>query len=138
MVVGEAQILSQVKQAYDLATSENAAGPLMHSVFQAALRVAKRVARETAIGQKRVSIPSVAVSDFARQLFERFDDKQVLILGAGEMGEETLRYLIDQGARDIAIVNRHPQCARSSRCALAAGPSPGKSAISVCWPPTWS
>ena len=119
MVIGEAQILSQVKQAYDLATHENAAGPLMHSVFQAALRVAKRVARETALGQKRVSIPSVAVSDFARQLFERFDDKQVLVLGAGEMGEETLRYLIDQGARDIAIVNRHPQ--RAEELALRFG-----------------
>ena len=106
MVVGEAQILSQVKQAYEQAMASNVTGPLTHSVFQAAIRVAKRVARETAINQKRVSIPSVAVSDFAKQLFERFDDKQVLVVGAGEMGEETLRYLIDEGARHIAIINR--------------------------------
>ena len=107
MVVGEAQIITQVKQAYDLATTEESVGPLTNSAFQAALRVARRVASETAIQQKRVSIPSVAVADFARQVFERFDDKQVLVIGAGEMGEETLRYLIDEGARDITLVNRN-------------------------------
>ena len=106
MVVGEAQILSQVKQAYELATSVAATGPLTNAAFQAALRVAKRVATETAIQQKRVSIPSVAVADYARAFFERFDDKRVLIIGAGEMGAETLRYLIDEGARDISIINR--------------------------------
>lgn len=106
MVVGEAQILPQVKQAYEQATACSATGPLTHAAFQAAIRVAKRVARETAINKKRVSIPSVAVSDFASQLFERFDDKYAVILGAGEMGEETLRYLIDEGVRDIHIGNR--------------------------------
>ncbi|MCO6453754.1 MAG: glutamyl-tRNA reductase [Pirellulaceae bacterium] len=106
MVVGEAQILSQVKQAYELAQAGNSTGPLTHLAFQAAIRVAKRVASETAINQKRVSIPSVAVADFARQFCERFDDKQVLVIGAGEMGEETLRYLIDEGASQITIINR--------------------------------
>lgn len=106
MVVGEAQILSQVKQAYELAQSGDHAGTLMHLAFQGANRVAKRVARETAIHQRRVSVPSVAVADFARQIFERFDDKRVLVAGAGEMAEETLRYLMDEGAKDILIVNR--------------------------------
>jgi glutamyl-tRNA reductase len=106
MVIGEAQILSQVKQAYELATNAAATGPLTNAAFQAALRVAKRVATETAIQQKRVSIPSVAVAEFAKSVFERFDDKRVLVIGAGEMGEEALRYLIDEGARNIAIVNR--------------------------------
>lgn len=109
MVVGEAQILSQVKQAYELATVRESAGPLTHSIFQAAIRVAKRVAHETAINQKRVSIPSVAVSDFASQIFERFDDKHVLVIGAGEMGQETLRYLVDEGACDVTIINRSPE-----------------------------
>jgi glutamyl-tRNA reductase len=107
MVVGEAQILSQVKQAYELATSVAATGPLTNAAFQAALRVAKRVATETAIQQKRVSSPSVAVADFASQFFERLDDKRIVVIGAGEMGEETLRYLIDEGAHDIALVNRN-------------------------------
>jgi glutamyl-tRNA reductase len=113
MVVGEAQILPQVKQAYELATSVAATGPLTNATFQAALRVAKRVATETAIQQKRVSIPSVAVADFAKGVFERFEDKRVLVIGAGEMAEEALRYLIDEGARDISIVNRSEGRARA-------------------------
>jgi len=106
MVVGEPQILSQVKQAYQAATERDNTGPLMHPAFQAALKVARRVAAETAIHQRRVSIPSVAVADFAQQIFERFDDKQTLVIGAGEMAEETLQYLQDEGAQKIAVVNR--------------------------------
>ncbi len=107
MVVGEAQIITQVKQAYDVAASGNAAGALTHIAFQAAIRVARRVARETAINQKRVSIASVAVADFALGVFDRFDDKKILVIGAGEMGEETLNYLRDEGAKDITVVNRN-------------------------------
>lgn len=107
MVVGEAQILAQVKQAYELATATSTVGPLTNAAFQAALKVAKRVATETTIQQRRVSIPSVAVGDFASQFFERFDDKQVLVIGAGEMGEETLRYLIDAGVKKISLCNRN-------------------------------
>jgi glutamyl-tRNA reductase len=106
MVIGEPQILSQVKQAYEVAQSHDSTGPLTHQMFQAALRVAKRVATETAINERRVSIPSVAVSDFAKNIFERFDDKRIVVIGAGEMGEETLRYLIDEGARDVTVLNR--------------------------------
>lgn len=106
MVVGEAQIIAQVKQAYELATKENSVGPITNSAFQAALRVAKRIATETALQQKRLSVPSVAVAEYARQFFERFDDKKVLVIGAGEMAEETLRYLVDEGVRDVTIVNR--------------------------------
>ena len=106
MVVGEAQILSQVKQAYQLATDEQATGPLTHAAFQGAIKAARRVAGETTVHQRRVSIPSVAVADFARQIFERFEDKTTLVIGAGEMAEETIRYLRDEGVRDIAVVNR--------------------------------
>ena len=106
MVVGEPQILSQVKQAYQSAVEQETAGPLLHKVFQAALKAARRVAGETAIQRRRVSIPSVAVADFARQIFERFDDKNVLVIGAGEMAEETLRYLREEGARNVTIINR--------------------------------
>lgn len=109
MVVGEPQILNQVKQAYSLACERDAAGPLTHEIFQASLRAARRVAAETAINQRRVSIPSVAIGDFARQIFEQFDDKHVVVLGAGEMGEETVRYLLDEGARDVTVINRSRQ-----------------------------
>ncbi len=107
MVVGEAQIITQVKHAYDVAAADDAAGALTHIAFQAAIRVARRVARETAINQKRVSIASVAVADFALGVFDRFDDKKVLVIGAGEMGEETLTYLQTEGAQDITVVNRN-------------------------------
>lgn len=123
MVVGEAQILSQVKQAYELATAASSVGPLTNAAFQAALRVAKRVATETAIQQKRVSIPSIAVADYARDFFERFDDKKVLVIGAGEMGEETLRYLIDEGVRDISIVSRNRKRAEELAAKLAGKPA---------------
>ena len=106
MVLGEPQILAQVKQAYQSATECEATGPLLHMAFQAAIRVARRVTTETAIHQRRVSIPSVAVADFARQIFERFDDKETLVIGAGDMAEETLRYLRDEGVRRITVVNR--------------------------------
>lgn len=106
MVVGEPQILSQVKKAYEGARKANSAGPLTHAAFQSAMRVAKRVATETAIHQRRVSIPSVAVLEVARDFFERFDDKHVLVIGAGEMGRETLFYLRDLGVTKISVVNR--------------------------------
>lgn len=123
MVVGEAQILAQVKQAYELARNGNCAGTLTNLAFQAAFNVAKRVANETAINQKRVSIPSVAVADFARGIFERFDDKRVLVIGAGEMAEETLTYLVAEGARDLTVVNR-----RLERAEQLAGQFHGRAA----------
>jgi glutamyl-tRNA reductase len=106
MVVGEAQILSQVKQAYEIACEIGSTGPVMHGFFQAALRVARRVAGETPLHRHRVSIPSVAIADFAAGIFERFDDKQVLVIGAGDMAQETLNYLTDAGAKHITVLNR--------------------------------
>jgi glutamyl-tRNA reductase len=106
MVVGEAQILSQVKQAYDLACHSGSAGPLTHSVFQAANRVAKRVQQETTIHRRRVSVPSVAVGEVATEVFDSLSNKRVVLCGAGDMGEESLRYLKQAGASDICILNR--------------------------------
>ncbi|HEY4761887.1 MAG TPA: glutamyl-tRNA reductase, partial [Thermoguttaceae bacterium] len=106
MVIGEPQILSQVKEAYQIAILGENTGPLLHSAFQAALHAARRVAGKTAVHQRRVSVPSVAVADFARQIFERFDDKHVVVIGAGEMAAETLRYLRIEGVHQITIVNR--------------------------------
>lgn len=113
MVVGEAQILSQVKQAYELARQIGSTGPVTHSLFQAALRVARRVASETELHRHRVSIPSVAIADFAARIFERFDDKRVLVIGAGEMAQETLQYLVDAGAKHITVLNRDHERAQT-------------------------
>jgi glutamyl-tRNA reductase len=113
MVLGEPQILSQVKQAYRLAQDQQSAGPITHHVFQTAVRVARRVATETGINQRRVSIPSVAIADFASQIFDHFGDKQIVVIGAGKMAEETLRYLREVGAGEITVINRSAERAGS-------------------------
>jgi glutamyl-tRNA reductase len=123
MVLGEPQILAQVKQAWALAQDSRTTGPLTAGMFQAALRTAKRVAAETALGRERVSIPSVAVADFASGVFERFDDKRVLLVGAGKMAAETLRYLREAGARDVVIVNRTASRASDLAARLDARPA---------------
>lgn len=107
MVVGEAQILSQVKQAYDLACNCDSVGPLTHGVFQAANRAAKRVQQETEIHRRRVSVPSVAVGEVATEIFDHLGDKRIVLCGAGEMGQETLRYLKQAGATNITVINRN-------------------------------
>jgi len=112
MVLGEPQILSQIKQAYQLAADNGTTGPITHSVFQSALKTAKRIAAETEIFHHRVSIPSVAVVDFALQLFEQLTTKKIMVLGAGEMAEETLKYLTDYGAKSITVINRSPERAQ--------------------------
>ena len=106
MVVGEPQIVSQVKQAYQNAQEVGSTGPMLHELFQSALHTAKRVSGETKLHKHRVSIPSVAISELASCVFETFDDKHVLVIGAGEMAEETLRYLYDAGNPKIHVVNR--------------------------------
>ena len=106
MVVGEAQILSQVKKAYQIASESNDSIPLTHQVFQSAIRVARRVSNETNIHSNRVSVPSIAIGVLAKQIFERLDNKKVLIIGAGEMAEETLNYVVSEGGKDIWIINR--------------------------------
>lgn len=115
MVLGEPQIVSQVKEAYRTAEENGACGPLVHSLFQNAIRVSGRVRSETKLAEGRVSIASVAVGDFAKSIFDHFADKLVLVIGAGEMAEETLRYLKDEGVREIVVINRSPE--RAARLA---------------------
>ena len=106
MVLGEPQILSQIKDAYLKAAEHQTAGVVTHSAFQRCLAAAKRVAVQTGLFRHRVSIPSVAVSDFALELFDSLADKTTLVLGAGEMAAETLRYLVDGGVKKIVVANR--------------------------------
>lgn len=106
MVLGEPQIVTQVKDAYRIARENDSCGPLTNVLFQHALAVSARVRSETRLSEGRVSIASVAVGDFGRSIFNRFDNKTVLVIGAGEMAEETLRYLKDEGVQRIVVVNR--------------------------------
>jgi glutamyl-tRNA reductase len=108
LIVGEGQIAGQVKRAYELAHSQGTAGPILHALFQHANAVAKRVRTETGIARGHVSVSSVAV-DYVRQVFDRFDDKTVLVIGAGKMGELTLRHLRDLEPKQILVTNRSPE-----------------------------
>ncbi|HEY6564845.1 MAG TPA: glutamyl-tRNA reductase [Pirellulaceae bacterium] len=113
LVLGETQILSQVKRAYAAARELESAGRLTHAAFQAAIRVGRRVARETDLHRHSISIPVLAVRDCAKQVFERLDDKRILLLGAGEMAVETLHCLRSEGARRITLVHRDLAKARA-------------------------
>jgi glutamyl-tRNA reductase len=108
MIVGEGQIAHQVARAYEQAQQRGAVGPLLHAVFQHALRTAKRVRTETGIARGKVSVSSAAV-DYVREVFDRFHDKTILVIGAGKMGELTLKHLRQLQPQRILVANRSPE-----------------------------
>jgi glutamyl-tRNA reductase len=112
LILGEGQIAGQVKKAYETAQGRDAAGPLTNALFQHARQVARRVRTETGITRGRVSVSSAAV-DYVRQVFEHFDDKRILVIGAGKMGELTLRHLRQLRPQKIWVTNRSPEKARA-------------------------
>jgi len=105
MVLGEPQILGQVKSAYSIARAEQSTGIVLNNLLEQAFHVAKRVRTETGIASVPVSIASVAV-DLARKIFGDLAGRTVLILGAGEMAELALRHLVDDGVQSILVANR--------------------------------
>jgi glutamyl-tRNA reductase len=107
LVLGEGQILGQVREAYLAAVQRNTVGPVFHTVFQTALRVGKLVRERTGMDQGKLSVASVAV-DLAREVFDSFADKTVLVIGAGKMGELTLQHLKGLKPGEILITNRDP------------------------------
>ncbi len=108
LVVGEGQIAGQVKEAFEASRAAGGPGPLLNALFPHALRVAKRVRTETGIAHGHVSVSSVAV-DYVRQVFSRFDDKTVLVIGAGKMGRLTLKHLEGLKPKRILVTNRSPE-----------------------------
>jgi len=109
MVVGEPQVVAQVKQAWQQAQKVGATGRFLDAVLQKALTVSERVRSETAIGQASVSIPYAAV-ELTCQIFGTLENRKVLLLGAGEMGELSARELLDRGAGSVGaslvVINR--------------------------------
>jgi len=105
MVVGEPQILGQMKSAYALAKAHGGVGGYLETVLMRAFSVAKRVRSETEIGQSAVSVSFVAV-ELAREIFGSLAGKKVLIVGAGKMSELAARYLHRSGASQIFVTNR--------------------------------
>ncbi|MDR2018269.1 MAG: glutamyl-tRNA reductase [Syntrophobacterales bacterium] len=111
MVIGESQILGQVKNAYRLAASHNTTGFLLDKVFHRTFRVAKRIRTETRIGYNPVSISSMAV-ELSKKIFLDLSRKKILVIGAGEMCEIALKHFKKEGLNDIFITNRTFQDAR--------------------------
>jgi len=105
MVVGEAQILGQIKDAYRAALEVGTCGPILSRLFQRSFATAKRVKNETRISHRPVSVARVAV-DLARQIFEDLDDKTGMLIGAGEMIEMSLFALQREGLGAQRVVNR--------------------------------
>jgi len=105
MVVGESEILGQVREAYTQAVSCGSVGGTFHRFFQTAIRTGKEVRAKTRIGQGATSVSSVAV-ELARRIFQDLASKTIMIVGAGQVGESTLHYLKGQGVRSVLVANR--------------------------------
>ena len=111
LVMGEAQILGQVKDAYRQALAQNATGVVLNRLLHRAFRAAKRVRTETGIAANPVSVSFAAV-ELAKKIFGTLAGRKILIIGAGEMAELTCTHLVGNGAEDITVVNRSPAQAR--------------------------
>ena len=105
MVVGEPQILGQLKDYYLAAQDAGTVGRILHRLFHRSFSVAKKVRSETGIASRPVSVSSVAV-DLAKRIFDRLEGKTVMVIGAGRIGELVVRHLIQNGVRSIMITNR--------------------------------
>jgi glutamyl-tRNA reductase len=104
-VVGEAEILGQVRHAWERAQAEGASGSQLNLLFRHALEVGKRARTETAIGRHVASVSSAAVAMAAERLGS-LEGRSILVMGAGEMGEGMVRSLVDGGVTDVRIANR--------------------------------
>ena len=124
MVIGDIQILNQVKQAFNLAREAGTLGPILNRLMQASLHVGKRVRTETTICEGAVSVSYTAV-ELASKIFADLSRKSVLLIGAGETGELTLTHLVGKGIGRVIIANR----TRAKAEALAATMGPRSSVI---------
>lgn len=105
LVLGETEILGQLKQAYAVALRAGATGRILNKVFQTAFAAAKKVRSETQIQRGNTSVASVAV-DLAEKIFDRLSDRQVMVIGAGDTSEKTARALLSRGAHSVIVSNR--------------------------------
>jgi glutamyl-tRNA reductase len=111
MILGEPQILGQIKSCYNTAVDSDTVGAYLNMLLQASFRAAKHVRSQTSIGEYSVSVSSAAV-ELVRKIFGDLGGKRVLIVGAGEMGEATLQYFADIGVKGIYVANRSPDAAK--------------------------
>jgi glutamyl-tRNA reductase len=105
MVVGEPQILGQLKHQFEIASTAETVGPILHRVFHKSFSVAKRVRSETGIAARAISVASVA-ADLARQIFAALSERAMLVIGAGEIGEAAVTHFAGAGVGSIMVTNR--------------------------------
>ncbi len=105
MVLGETEILGQMKEAYDRAFGAKATGKTLNQLFQRAFQVAKKIRSQTAIVRGAVSVGTVAV-ELAEKIFGELGQSQVMIIGAGDTSEKTARALLSRGAKTVIVANR--------------------------------
>ncbi len=117
-IVGETEILGQVKEAYEAALSRKWTGPVLNRVFQKTFQAAKQVRTQTAVGAGQISVASVAV-DLAEKIFGSLAPVRVLVVGAGDIGLKTVQAFRSRGAKSITVASR--ALARAEEAAAAAG-----------------
>jgi glutamyl-tRNA reductase len=105
MVLGETEILGQLKRAYDLALKSGNTGARLNRAFQRAFNVAKQIRTETSIQRGSISVASVAV-ELAEKIFSSLESHDVMVIGAGDTSEKTARALMSRGAKSIVVANR--------------------------------
>jgi glutamyl-tRNA reductase len=105
MVLGETEILGQLKKAYELALTQKHTGACLNKAFQRAFNVAKHIRTETQIQRGNISVASVAV-ELAEKIFSSLRDHEVMVIGAGDTSEKTARALLSRGARSVIVANR--------------------------------
>jgi glutamyl-tRNA reductase len=120
-VLGESEILQQVKRAYEAAKDLGATGKVFNVLFQRALNAAKAVRTQTPIGRGCTSIGTVAV-ELAEKIFGSLESRTVLLIGAGKIGEVTLKRLTTRGVRHVRIMNRSPERSLSLAATYGAVP----------------
>jgi len=125
MVLGETQILGQTKSAFETARCAGTVGKRLEPLFQQAFSVAKEIQTKTTIASGHLSVGSTAV-DLARQIFARFDDKRVLMVGTGKMGELTLMHLLNMKPKQLYVSNRTHE-----RAVALAAKLTGRSSVSA-------
>lgn len=130
MVVGESQILGQVKDAYRQAVQAGTVGRILSQLMDRALSVAKRVRSETEISHRPVSVSSVAV-ELALKVFDSLAEKNILLVGAGEMSELAARNLVEEGASKIIVTNRTPERAEAVARSFGGSTAPFESFYEV-------
>jgi len=123
MVVGEPQVLGQVRRAYSIALEAGTTGRILNRLVHHAFRVAKRVRTETGIAANAVSISYMAV-ELGRKIFDSFAGRTALLIGAGEMAELAARHLVNAGVSSVLLANRSEEPARALAAELGGTPVP--------------